>query len=198
MSLMLMATGVVLGLLAWTLVEYLLHRLGGHWGKGRHEFAREHRRHHREPSYFSPASKKLKAAGPVLGVAWLAAFPVLGPWGATGFAVGVGVGWWIFETVHEMLHVRAPRTVYGRWARRHHLYHHFGDVRVNHGVTSPLWDWVFRTYVAPTVVRIPDKLAGEFPWLVNERGIIDDYSRDYEVRVSPGRAGQQRNLCSTP
>jgi sterol desaturase/sphingolipid hydroxylase (fatty acid hydroxylase superfamily) len=29
--------------------------------------------------------------------------------------------------------------------KRHHLFHHYRDESVNFGVSSPVWDYVFRT-----------------------------------------------------
>ena len=53
---------------------------------------------------------------------------------------------------------------YGRWARRHHFYHHFINAKMNHGVTTPIWDLVFGTYrKADVVIEVPSKLA--MPWL---------------------------------
>jgi sterol desaturase/sphingolipid hydroxylase (fatty acid hydroxylase superfamily) len=32
-----------------------------------------------------------------------------------------------------------------RWLRRHHLQHHYAAPDQNFGVSSPLWDIIFRT-----------------------------------------------------
>ena len=50
----------------------------------------------------------------------------------------------VYEWLHRREHTHAGIGPYGRWARRHHFHHHFVDGRTNHGVTSPIWDLVFR------------------------------------------------------
>ena len=60
---------------------------------------------------------------------------------------------------------------------QHHLHHHFRNPKANHGVTSPVWDHVFRTADPVEVVRVPRKLAPF--WLT------DDSYAGFELR---GRA----------
>ena len=35
---------------------------------------------------------------------------------------------------------------FGKWLRRLHSLHHFDDPEWNHGISGPLWDFVFFTY----------------------------------------------------
>jgi sterol desaturase/sphingolipid hydroxylase (fatty acid hydroxylase superfamily) len=73
----------------------------------------------------------------------------------------------VYEWLHRREHTHAGWGAYGRWARRHHFHHHFVDGRTNHGVTSPIWDVVFRTYQQPaTTIAVPRKLV--MSWLVDE------------------------------
>jgi len=77
--------------------------------------------------------------------------------------------------------VRPGVGFYGRWARRHHFYHHFHDPKVNHGVTSPIWDIVFGTYHKPDVIRVPEKL--KMVWLCDETGEVKEpFRAQYELR----------------
>ena len=68
--------------------------------------------------------------------------------------------------------------------RRHHFHHHFHNPKRNHGVTSPLWDLLFRTYERPAVVRVPMKHA--MGWLVEQGGlrVRPEYLGDYELRLA--------------
>lgn len=152
------------GVLTWTLLEYFIHRFLGHEPKLRpNPFASEHIRHHSEGDYFAPTWKKLLAA---------LAFTALLSWPATtllgvgpGFAYLAGlIGFYgVYEVLHRREHTHAGVNAYGRWARRHHFAHHYSDARFNHGVTSPLWDLVFRTYKPVQQVRVPRKFV--MPWL---------------------------------
>ena len=104
---------------------------------------------------------------------------VLGAESGLAFAVGFIGAYGFYEYLHYTLHVKAPTTFYGRWARRHHFYHHFENPSFNHGVTSPLWDLVFGTYTNPGTVRVPRKFA--MRWLINEEeavwpNLVNDYS----------------------
>lgn len=158
--------GFVGGLGLWTLLEYVLHRFVFHrrWlGK---LAAREHMTHHAKVDYFSPFVKKVALAIPVLGVIVLAASAAMGLRLGTSVPLGVLAGWATYEVIHRRIHVSAPVGSYGLWARRHHLLHHFGRSDMNHGVTTPIWDWVFGTLAARETVRVPRQHATKFPWLL--------------------------------
>jgi hypothetical protein len=156
----------LLGASGWTFTEYVVHRWLGHDAKTRPNFFEiEHTRHHAEGDYFAPSWKK-----GLVGTAVLAgiAFPATRIVGATtgwAFAAGFAGMYLTYEWVHRRAHTHPGATSYGRWVRHHHFSHHFTDPRRNHGVTSPVWDWVFGTYHRVPVVVVPAKLA--MPWLVD-------------------------------
>ena len=58
---------------------------------------------------------------------------------------GISIGYMIYEWIHYSTHHRVPRTRLGKFYRRYHMIHHFKDTQNYFGVTSPFWDWVFRT-----------------------------------------------------
>ncbi len=146
------------GGLAWTLLEYVLHRWAGHAPKGRTKLSREHLAHHAKTDYFSPALGKLALAVPVVSLAaWLGGLP---------FGAGLAAAWFGYEMVHRRVHTHGPLSAYSRWACRHHLHHHFASPNMNHGVSTPIWDWVFRTYERPAVrLRVPKVQATRLKWL---------------------------------
>ena len=155
------------GLVAWTLLEYLLHRFVFHERVLGVAASREHLRHHAEVSWFAPLSSKLALAAVVVGGPGALLALLLGGAVTAALVGGVVAGWLAYELLHRRIHVVAPRNSYGRWARRHHLGHHFGHSRFNHGVTSPLWDHVFGTARETGVVRIPRRHVDQFPWLAH-------------------------------
>jgi sterol desaturase/sphingolipid hydroxylase (fatty acid hydroxylase superfamily) len=56
-----------------------------------------------------------------------------------------GLFW--YEWVHYVAHIPfAPRTPYGRWIKKYHLWHHFKNERLWFGVTNPTVDVIARTY----------------------------------------------------
>jgi hypothetical protein len=60
---------------------------------------------------------------------------------------GASIGILIYEWVHYVAHVPyRPRTSFGRWIKKYHLWHHFKNEHLWYGVTNPLFDFLFRTY----------------------------------------------------
>ena len=56
-----------IGAIAWTLCEYILHRLIGHSRSQLGSFTKEHRDHHRQGDYFMPILKKVRISLQVIG-----------------------------------------------------------------------------------------------------------------------------------
>jgi len=165
------------GMFSWSLAEYILHRFFMHqmWGKG--IASREHLNHHAGDNDRNGATW-LSWVGVVI-VGFIVVAPV-----AAGWAVLLGLPWqqavwaapgWIaayglYDWLHWRAHHRYPAQGYEQWLRHHHFHHHFGHPLENHGVTSPLWDKVFGTYVAPGTIKVPRRLA--MVWLVDEGGEV--------------------------
>lgn len=167
------------GALTWTLLEYWIHRELGHRRTG-NPFGVEHVRHHATTSYFAPSLKKAAVATPVIGLLGLLLAWPLGAGPGLAFAAGLGAAYVAYEVVHRRAHTHPPRGRYGRWLRRHHFHHHFHAPATNHGVTSPVWDVVFRTRARPGVVRVPEKHA--MTWLVDAQGVVrPEHAGDYVV-----------------
>src|SRR3954465_10705768 len=58
---------------------------------------------------------------------------------------GFILGYLFYDYTHYYVHHFVPRTDFGKRLREHHMRHHFQDHRYGYGVSSPLWDFVFRT-----------------------------------------------------
>ena len=172
---MIYALAFFLGALTWTLVEYLLHRGWGHRGEAKNPFSVEHLAHHADVTYFAPTYKKIIATALV---ALLVVPPLTFFFGLTGLVAALGfvVMYVTYEVIHRSLHTHAGRTRYGRWARRHHLYHHYRRPQLNHGVTSPIWDFLFRTLEVPEVVKVPRRMA--LPWMLDDDGELHPELQD--------------------
>lgn len=188
-----LSTNVIAGLcgaLTWSLLEYVIHRWMAH-GRGfwrATPFGQEHTRHHAEGNYFAPSWKKAGTA--LLTMAFVAPLSIVLTNLVTGlvFASAFVFTYVAHEVHHRRIHTHASDSAYGRWARQHHLHHHFVDSRTNHGVTSPLWDFVFRTYRKPQTIPVPRRLC--MKWLVDPRtgNVLDDYADMFVVRETPGSA----------
>jgi sterol desaturase/sphingolipid hydroxylase (fatty acid hydroxylase superfamily) len=138
------------GLVGWTLIEYLLHRVLFHHAP---ILSLIHERHHRSPQDLigTPAWASL-----LLGLI-VVATP---SWAALGFDLGTattaglvtGYLWYVF--VHYATHHWRPRRdSYLYRARLRHARHHHLSHSGNFGVTTGVWDHVFGTALeerAPT------------------------------------------------
>jgi sterol desaturase/sphingolipid hydroxylase (fatty acid hydroxylase superfamily) len=142
----------------------------------------EHTRHHARGNYFAPSWKKIVTALAALAlVALLAAF-VVGFRLGLPYAIGFAGFYMTYERVHRRAHTHAGTGPYARFLRRHHFWHHFENPKANHGVTSPIWDYVFGTRESPKMIHVPRKLAME--WLVNPATdeVFPDFGADYALR----------------
>jgi sterol desaturase/sphingolipid hydroxylase (fatty acid hydroxylase superfamily) len=181
-----------LGGLAWTLLEYAIHRWLGHDARTRpNVFESEHTQHHAAGDYFAPTGKKVAVAVAMLVVVVVPGWWLLGRVPGIAFAAGLAGCYGFYEWIHRRAHTHAPATANGRWVRKHHFSHHFADPRVNFGVTSPLWDIVFGTRRAAGVIVIPRRLV--MPWLVEPGAhqIRSDFSADYAIRGAAAAARQE-------
>lgn len=180
-----------LGALSWSFAEYALHRFSGHGPRAKAsqrkpglfdgDFGSEHQAHHADTRYFTPTSRKLGLAAVALPVLAGAGSLLVGPRHAVSFALGFGSAYAWYEIVHRRTHTHAPRGAYSRWARRHHLHHHFESPRSNHGVSTPLWDLVFGTRQRPGQIRVPRRHAPS--WLTDPGTgeVRPEYARDYAL-----------------
>lgn len=168
------------GGMTWTLLEWVLHGRLFHPRRPRNPFAKEHALHHATPTYIAGWPKKIVALVVVVAALAVILRPALGLSDAAAFACGLGLMYLAYETLHRTIHLRPPRTAYGRWVRLHHVQHHFHTPRSNYGVTTAVWDRVFGTYVPfATPLAVPERLAP--PWMLDpETGqLASAYAQDY-------------------
>jgi len=181
-----------LGALTWSLLEYCIHRWLGHDRRFRPNlFAKEHVRHHIEGDYFAPSWKKGAAALAMVTVVSGPAVLIAGAAPGLAWVAGL-VGFYLtYEVLHRREHTHAGFGPYGRWARRHHFYHHYVDARFNHGVTSPLWDLVFGTYRTAEIITVPRRLI--MPWMGDpETGIRPELAGTYALKGRRARSSAPR------
>jgi sterol desaturase/sphingolipid hydroxylase (fatty acid hydroxylase superfamily) len=137
------------GMLAWTFAEYVLHRHVFHWtndtawGKRIHFLL--HGVHHEYPSDKDRLVMPLLTSVPLAIIFYTLFTLVLGRSLAEPSFAGFVVGYLFYDGTHYYVHHFVPKTRWGKFLRRHHLTHHFADHDGGFGVSSPLWDLVFRT-----------------------------------------------------
>lgn len=144
---------LTIGLVWWTLLEYLLHRFVFHLAPK--SLGRRHLEHHD-----APLDRRLAVASPgtSIGGAVLHGILFVGLFGmARGIPLLLGLvaGYLAYEWIHFSTHFRHPKTRWGKALRFHHLLHHHAQKDARFGVTSALWDRVFGTLPPPPVGRSP-------------------------------------------
>jgi hypothetical protein len=172
---------IAAGAVSWTAAEYALHRFAMHELRGRGLPSVEHLKHHADVTYFSPTSKKLASAAGTTTVVYPLAAAVTGRRWATAFTGGLLAMYFAYEAIHRRIHTHPPVNRYGRWTRRNHLQHHFGSPMRNFGVTTPVWDALFRTGDDPGVVVVPRRMAPA--WMLDGAGDVrPEFAADYVVK----------------
>jgi len=138
----------LLGILLWTLIEYLIHRYIFHyepktrWGKQLHFVV--HGVHHDYPNdarrLVMPPVISIPLAFLFFGL-FLLVFRSLAP----AVFAGLVFGYLCYDMLHYATHHLAMKSGVWLWLKQYHLRHHFKDDHVGYGISSPLWDYIFRT-----------------------------------------------------
>jgi sterol desaturase/sphingolipid hydroxylase (fatty acid hydroxylase superfamily) len=171
---------IFLGIVSWTFLEYVIHRFLGHKRRKNGLVKKEHMRHHAEVHYFAPMYKKLALTLAVFSVSTLL-FGLLFTW-TIGFSFSLGLAgmYFLYEITHRRFHIKDPLIRYGLRMRKHHFFHHFGNPKFNHGVTTAFWDRVFGTFRKTTVIKVPQKMA--MHWLQDDQHQLKPrYSRHFHI-----------------
>ena len=145
-SLLLLTLG---GLGIWTLTEYWLHRLLFHWEPdntfGRRMHFIIHGVHHDHPNDRMRLVMPPAVSIPLAAIFLLGFSAIFGTPAAYPLFAGLILGYLGYDYIHYHQHHHTPRTKLGKRLREQHMRHHFQDHRYGYGVSSPLWDFVFRT-----------------------------------------------------
>jgi sterol desaturase/sphingolipid hydroxylase (fatty acid hydroxylase superfamily) len=136
------------GLIAFTWVEYMVHRYLFHMGTSTERRAKMqytmHGVHHEYPK-----DKERLAMPPVLSIsiATMLLFLfrlVLGDL-VFSFLPGFLVGYALYLAVHYMVHAYPPPKNFLKILWVNHSVHHYKDGKAVYGVSTPLWDYVYGT-----------------------------------------------------
>lgn len=163
-----------LGVISWTLTEYLLHRFLGHVHKGKNFFKAEHLQHHSKANYFAPAYKKA-ALAVVVSAKLILVISLFAPLQtAVAFVLGFLTMYILYEATHSRFHRKEPIAKPFIILRKHHFYHHFHNPKTNLGLTTRFWDRVFGTFVRVEQVNVPKQMSMQ--WLLEDDEIKDAYA----------------------
>ena len=133
------------GLFAWTLIEYAIHGWVGHLIAAS---APMHLVHHTDPWRVFAIRTWIP-----IGVVLIACVALWGITPATMVVFGILAGMVVYEGLHYRIHFAQPRGRLEGYLRERHLVHHYRAPKRCFGVTSALWDWVFRSGVEKNEMR---------------------------------------------
>jgi sterol desaturase/sphingolipid hydroxylase (fatty acid hydroxylase superfamily) len=136
-----------LGLVLWSLFEYLFHR----WGFHRFIFSHSHHLHHVDPAGYIGVPSLITSTIYILGICLSLSIdkPVI-----ETLLVGLSIGYLVYIFVHHQIHHGRLAGRYLDAARTRHNRHHH-DVRCDFGVTASLWDRIFGTRSTSRVTPCP-------------------------------------------
>ena len=144
-----------IGLLGWTLMEYLIHRFVLH---GLPPFKSWHAEHHRRPKALIFAPTFVSASLITLSI-FIPAWLVISIWSATALTFGVLVGYLFYTLVHHTTHHWHTHNAWLKERKRWHALHHHSHKQMlqqpsHFGVTNGFWDKVFSSNKSTNVLPL--------------------------------------------
>ena len=140
---------IMLGLFIWTLTEYVLHRFVFHWLHPGKIGARLHFIFHGVHHDYPSDSKRLVMV-PTVSIPLSALFFYLfklaiGPVLVAPFFMGFLAGYLFYDMVHYAIHHYNFKSKFWLNLKHHHMLHHYKDMDHGYGVSSKIWDYIFRS-----------------------------------------------------
>ena len=143
----------IIGLVVWTLIEYVLHRYVFHFKAksflGKSILYLFHGLHHDDPQ--DPTRLLMPPVPAVIYLILLWQFFSLcipARYLETFMAFFI-IGYLCYDYIHYGTHHFKMNGTIGKYLKRHHLKHHFAHEDSKYGVSSPLWDYIFGTVDGP-------------------------------------------------
>ena len=139
----------LLGLVLWTLFEYVMHRFVFHYnpktefGKKIHFLA--HGVHHDYPRDATRLVMPLLISIPLAILHYFAFNFIFGDNYFLAVFSGYLIGYVLYDTVHFATHHWKMTSPLGKFLKEYHLKHHYIDPDTAYGVSNPMLDYVFFT-----------------------------------------------------
>jgi sterol desaturase/sphingolipid hydroxylase (fatty acid hydroxylase superfamily) len=140
---------VIFGLFIWTITEYLLHRFVFHWELKGEIGARIHFIFHGVHHDYPSDSRRLvmppSVSIPLATLFYFLFRFLIGDVSVHPFFVGFLIGYLFYDISHYAIHHFNMHSKFWLAIKNHHIKHHYQDPDKGYGVSSPIWDYVFRT-----------------------------------------------------
>ena len=137
------------GIAFWTLTEYLLHRFIFHY-KAKSEFGKKihfifHGVHHDYPSDSKRLVMPPSVSIPLAVIFYFIFRLIFGQVLMLPFFAGFILGYLFYDISHYAIHHFNMHSKFWLAIKNHHMLHHYQDEFKGYGVSSPFWDYIFRT-----------------------------------------------------
>ena len=143
----------VFGILLWTITEYILHRYVFHWNAksraGKYFVFLFHGLHHDDPQDPTRLVMPPVPAILIVMILWTIFSAVFPAKYIDVIMAYFLIGYLCYDYIHYATHHFAMTSPVGKYLRKYHLQHHYSGERSKYGVSSPLWDYIFRTTNGP-------------------------------------------------
>ncbi len=140
----------ILGLFIWTFVEYIMHRFVFHYMPADKPWALRihfifHGVHHDYPSDAKRLVLPPSVSIPLATGFYFLFKAILPANDVFGFFPGFILGYLIYDISHYAIHHFNFKGNLWKKIKQHHMLHHYQDPGKGYGVSSPLWDKIFRS-----------------------------------------------------
>ncbi len=145
------AISILTGLLAWTLTEYVLHRFIFHfvpdsyWGKRLHFIF--HGVHHDYPNDAMRLVMPPSMSIPLATLFYFLFSAVVPALYLNSLFAAFLTGYLCYDMFHYAFHHGNFNNLILKKLKQHHMLHHYTDSDHGYGVTSILWDFIFRSEI---------------------------------------------------
>jgi len=141
---------VVFGLFIWSITEYLLHRFVFHWELKSELGARIHFIFHGVHHDYPSDSRRLvmppSVSIPLATLFYFLFSFLIGNIFVLPFFAGFLTGYLFYDITHYAVHHFNMHSKFWLAIKNHHIKHHYQDPDKGYGVSSPIWDYIFRTH----------------------------------------------------
>jgi 4-hydroxysphinganine ceramide fatty acyl 2-hydroxylase len=140
---------IVLGIMVWSLTEYLLHRFIFHYmpnskfGQRIHFIF--HGVHHDYPSDSRRLVMPPSVSLPLAILFYFIFYAILGNIYVAPFMAGFLAGYLTYDMTHYAIHHYNMHNKFWLAIKNHHMKHHYQDPAKGFGVSSPVWDKIIGT-----------------------------------------------------
>ena len=153
------------GMFSWSLFEYLIHRYAFHFAakteKEKKIVYLIHGNHHEYPRdrerLFMPPVPSLIISSIVFGLMFFAGWLLELQEYVLVFFPGFLLGYLLYGTMHYAIHAWNPPFKWMKALWRNHHLHHYKEQEKGFGVSSTLWDLVFRTMFDKNKEKVDDE-----------------------------------------